>query len=112
MYLLSSIAIPPHSCSEDYLLCRKNARKEGPLSVPFMFIATSINKWGFEKVNFPLISQENIEELARVEVHDTGKPLWEARFDIEGCADTIEFCAGLAPTVSGMHHNLESHSKP
>lgn len=54
--------------------------------------------------------RENQEELARVETHDTGKPLWEARLDIEGCADTIEFYAGLAPTVSGQHIPLSGGS--
>ena len=33
---------------------------------------------------------------------DTGKPIWEARFDIESCADTIEYFAGLAPAMNGQ----------
>ena len=45
--------------------------------------------------------QENKEELARVEVHDTGKPIWEARFDVEGCADAVEYFAGLASNIAG-----------
>ena len=45
--------------------------------------------------------QERSEELARTEVLDTGKPIWEARFDILGCADTIEYYGGLAPSVVG-----------
>ena len=45
--------------------------------------------------------QERSEELARTEVLDTGKPIWEARFDIQGCADTIEYYGGLAPSVVG-----------
>lgn len=41
------------------------------------------------------------EELARAETLDTGKPIWEARFDIQGCSDTIEYYGGLASTISG-----------
>ena len=33
---------------------------------------------------------------------DTGKPIWEARFDIEGCADALEFFGGLATTLFGQ----------
>lgn len=42
------------------------------------------------------------EEFARTEVLDTGKPIWEARFDILGCADTIQYYGGLAPTLVGQ----------
>lgn len=41
------------------------------------------------------------EELARLETLDTGKPIWESRFDIQGCADSIEYYGGLAATISG-----------
>ncbi|XP_060579513.1 4-trimethylaminobutyraldehyde dehydrogenase A-like, partial [Ruditapes philippinarum] len=41
------------------------------------------------------------EELARAETLDTGKPIWEARFDIQGCADSVEYYGGLASTISG-----------
>lgn len=51
--------------------------------------------------NSPKTLQENSEEFAKAEVHDTGKPIWEARYDIEGCADAIEFYGGLAPAVAG-----------
>lgn len=39
--------------------------------------------------------------MARVEVLDTGKPIWEARFDIAACADSIEYYGGLAANISG-----------
>ena len=42
------------------------------------------------------------EEVAWAEVKDTGKPIWEARFDIDGCIDTMEYYAGLAATIAGM----------
>ena len=48
-----------------------------------------------------LTFQKYRDDLAKTEVHDTGKPLWEAEFDIDGCADTVEYYAGLAPTIAG-----------
>ncbi|KAL8618016.1 hypothetical protein ACOMHN_021736 [Nucella lapillus] len=47
--------------------------------------------------------RERSEDLARTEVLDTGKPIWEARFDVLGCADTMQYYGGLAPTLSGEH---------
>ncbi|XP_052796379.1 4-trimethylaminobutyraldehyde dehydrogenase-like [Mya arenaria] len=47
------------------------------------------------------IVRSRMEELAQLETLDTGKPIWEARFDIQGCADTIEYYGGLASTVTG-----------
>lgn len=45
--------------------------------------------------------QENREELVHAEVKDTGKPIWEVRFDMDGCADSVEYYAGLAATIAG-----------
>ncbi|KAJ8314370.1 hypothetical protein KUTeg_008931 [Tegillarca granosa] len=50
------------------------------------------------------------EELARTEVLDTGKPIWEARWDILGCADTIDYYGGLAATISGDYLQLSNGS--
>ncbi len=47
------------------------------------------------------------DELARVEVLDTGKPWQEAvAVDVIGGADSIEFFAGLAPSISGNYQDL------
>ncbi|KAK6165839.1 hypothetical protein SNE40_022674 [Patella caerulea] len=48
------------------------------------------------------------EELARTEVLDTGKPIWEARYDIQGCADTIEYYGGLAVSHNGDFMKLDN----
>ncbi|MDB4837224.1 betaine-aldehyde dehydrogenase [Marinomonas sp.] len=49
----------------------------------------------------------NNEELARLEVQDTGKPLQEAIcVDIETGADVIEYYAGLADKIQGQHQDL------
>lgn len=47
------------------------------------------------------------DELATLEVHDTGKPISEARtVDIQSGADALEFFAGLAPVIKGDHYQL------
>jgi len=56
------------------------------------------------------IVREMKDELSYAETLDTGKPLWEAGFDIDGCADTIEWFAGIAPTISGEHISLPEGS--
>ena len=44
------------------------------------------------------------QELAELEVLDTGKPIQEADcVDVASGADCIEYFAGLAPTISGSH---------
>ena len=48
-----------------------------------------------------LLKQKYSEDVAKVEVHDNGKPIWEARLDVEGCADTLEYYAGLAASIVG-----------
>lgn len=49
------------------------------------------------------------DELAELEVLDTGKPIREAiAVDIETGADVIEYYAGLAPTIQGNHQPLDS----
>ena len=49
------------------------------------------------------------DELAEIEVLDTGKPISEAReVDIVSGADCIEYYAGLAPTLHGEHFDLGS----
>ncbi|WP_191603506.1 betaine-aldehyde dehydrogenase [Marinomonas algicola] len=51
--------------------------------------------------------REHNEELARLEVLDTGKPLQEAIcVDIESGADVIEYYAGLANKIQGEYQDL------
>lgn len=50
--------------------------------------------------------RSRIEEIAQIEVADTGKPIWEARVDIAGCADVLEYYGGIAPSIKGHHHPL------
>ncbi|VDO21978.1 unnamed protein product [Heligmosomoides polygyrus] len=45
------------------------------------------------------IMRDNLEEIARWEVKTNGKPIYEARVDIESSADTFDFFGGVAPAV-------------
>lgn len=51
--------------------------------------------------------RERNDELAELEVRDTGKPWQEASVvDVVTGADSIEFFAGLAPSIEGNHQDL------
>lgn len=51
--------------------------------------------------------RERNDELARLEVLDTGKPIAEARVvDVASGADCIEYFAGAAATLHGDHYDL------
>ncbi|MFO7786613.1 MAG: aldehyde dehydrogenase family protein, partial [Halospina sp.] len=51
--------------------------------------------------------RERNDELARVEVLDTGKPWQEAsEVDVNTGADSLEFYAGLAPALEGNQQDL------
>jgi betaine-aldehyde dehydrogenase len=53
------------------------------------------------------ILRERNDELAMLEVLDTGKPLQEAiAVDVVTGADVIEYYAGLAASLGGEHHDL------
>lgn len=53
--------------------------------------------------------RERNQELAELEVLDTGKPIQEADcVDVVSGADCIEYFAGVAPTISGSHVQLEN----
>lgn len=46
--------------------------------------------------------REHAEALAWIETRDSGKPIAEARADITGTAEIIEYYAGLAPRIFGQ----------
>ena len=48
------------------------------------------------------------EEVARREVYDTGKPIWEARIDVQTAIDAVEYYSGLAPTICGKFSIFDS----
>ena len=55
--------------------------------------------------------RENNEEIAKLEVLDTGKPLQEAIVvDIQTGADVIEYYAGLADKIQGDFQDLDADS--
>jgi len=50
------------------------------------------------------------EEIARVEVSDTGKPIWEARLDVQTAVDSLQYYGGLAANLSGQYFQLQNNS--
>ncbi len=79
-----------------------------------VYIDNSVKLSGFERGK--LISHlgqkisENLETLAQLEVENNGKPIWEARLDIQSCADCFLYFGGIASTVSGKHIQLPNSS--
>jgi betaine-aldehyde dehydrogenase len=56
-----------------------------------------------------ILRQRN-DELAKLEVYDTGKPIQEAlEVDVHSGADAIEYFAGLAPAIKGDHYQIGSN---
>ncbi len=41
------------------------------------------------------------EELARMDVVDNGKPVWEARVDLDTVTASLDYYGGLAPAILG-----------
>ena len=54
--------------------------------------------------------RQNVEELARNEVLDNGKPIWEARMDMDTVIGSLEFFGGVAPSIYGQHVKLPEGS--
>lgn len=56
------------------------------------------------------IVRERRESIAKLEVINNGKTITEALIDIDVAWQTIEFYAGMAPTLSGQHVQLPGGS--
>ena len=54
--------------------------------------------------------RERSQDLAKTEVVDAGKPLWEAEWDIQTTYDCFEYFAGLSPTISGQHLKMSGEN--
>jgi acyl-CoA reductase-like NAD-dependent aldehyde dehydrogenase len=54
--------------------------------------------------------RESAEALAWLETRDSGKPIAEARADITGTAEIIEYYAGLAPRIFGQTTQLPGNN--
>ncbi|XP_014675875.1 PREDICTED: aldehyde dehydrogenase family 9 member A1-A-like [Priapulus caudatus] len=50
--------------------------------------------------------RERIEIVSEMESRDCGKPIWEARVDIEAAADSFTYMAGHAATTSGVGQHV------
>merc|ERR1719295_1123737 len=56
------------------------------------------------------IMRENLEDIARLDVQDNGKPIWEARADMETVIACLEYYGGLAPAIVGYQVKLPAGS--
>eukprot|EP00091_Calanus_sinicus_P009964 TRINITY_DN2316_c0_g1_i4.p1 TRINITY_DN2316_c0_g1~~TRINITY_DN2316_c0_g1_i4.p1 ORF type:complete len:195 (-),score=75.02 TRINITY_DN2316_c0_g1_i4:430-945(-) len=56
------------------------------------------------------ILRENLEDIAKLDVNDNGKPIWEARVDMESVIACLEYYGGLAPAIVGYHCKLPGGS--
>merc|ERR1719295_730076 len=56
------------------------------------------------------IMRENLEDIARLDVNDNGKPIWEARADMETVIASLDYYGGLAPSIVGQHVRLPGGS--
>nr|XP_018670189.1 4-trimethylaminobutyraldehyde dehydrogenase [Ciona intestinalis] len=57
-----------------------------------------------------VLLKQKQEEIARMEVYDTGKPIQEARVDVQTAIDSIEYFSGIASTLCGQHFSLPNGS--
>jgi len=56
------------------------------------------------------IMRDNLEDIARLDVNDNGKPIWEARADMETVIACLEYYGGVAPAIMGQHVKLPGGS--
>jgi len=56
------------------------------------------------------IMRDNLEDIAKLDVNDNGKPIWEARADMETVIACLEYYGGLAPAIVGYHVKLPGGS--
>lgn len=61
-------------------------------------------------LNVARLIRDNVEELAQNEVLDNGKPIWEARMDLDTVISSLEFFGGVAPSIYGQHVKLPNGS--
>lgn len=54
--------------------------------------------------------RENLEDIARLDVIDNGKPIWEARLDMETVIGSLEYYGGLAAAWNGQHVRMPNGS--
>jgi len=56
------------------------------------------------------ILRDNLEDIAILDVKDNGKPIWEARADMETVISSLEYYGGLAPAIVGYQAKLPGGS--
>ena len=56
------------------------------------------------------ILRDNLEDIAILDVKDNGKPIWEARADMETVISCLEYYGGLAPSIVGYQEDKSTKS--
>ena len=56
------------------------------------------------------ILRDNLEDIAILDVKDNGKPIWEARADMETVISSLEYYGGLAPAIVGYQEEKSTKS--
>jgi len=56
------------------------------------------------------IIKENVEDLARAETLDNGKPIWESRMDLDTVTGSLEYYGGMAASIVGQHVKMAGGS--
>ena len=56
------------------------------------------------------LCRDHQEELAKFEVIDNGKPIWETRMDIDTVIASLEYYGSLAGAIKGEHIKLADGS--
>ncbi|TRY77981.1 hypothetical protein TCAL_13805 [Tigriopus californicus] len=54
--------------------------------------------------------REHLEDIARLDVIDNGKPIWEARLDMETVIGSLEYYGALAASFNGQHVRMPDGS--
>jgi len=47
--------------------------------------------------------RDNLEEFARAETLDNGKPIWESRMDLDTVTGCLDYYGGMAASLTGQH---------
>ena len=54
--------------------------------------------------------RDNLEEFARAETLDNGKPVWESRMDLDTVTGCLEYYGGMAGSLTGQHVRMAGGS--
>ena len=100
------------------LLCQVGVSGQEDVNTAVASARSAFTSWsglsGMERgrllVKASQILRDNLEDIARLDVRDNGKPIWEARADMETVISSLEYYGGLAPAIVGYQVRLPGGS--